>query len=367
MKKHVSIWMILILCLFIPRPAEADDLPPRGNWKCTALDSRTLVLTGDYDELQQSLFRQKSAARDTGRKLPRWAEEFNFHAAGTEAIAAYRPAAVELLLNKADRITLESAQGKALNVIRTGVWLTPEGLARFPDKEGRKKISKNADLAHHCFLELDRPLTGGEEITVTMPAGETVDFVYRPETPSPTFKVNQIGYMPEARKYAYLGAWLGTAGPLRLHPLAGRPFRLVEAESGKTVFTGTLQSARRIRPTPRERRFPAKRCWNWISRRSPRRDDIISLWTAWAEARISGSAATLWRRHSISMPGACFIRDAASHGTKAARTGQRGPAIRIVSAERFRRMTATTTRERTTGPGDSIPRTEKALRSIIFF
>ena len=31
------------------------------------------------------------------RNRPRWAEEFNFHAAGTEAIAACRPAAVELL------------------------------------------------------------------------------------------------------------------------------------------------------------------------------------------------------------------------------------------------------------------------------
>ena len=240
MKKYVFVWMTLILCLLIPKLTGADDLPPRGSWKCTVLDPRTLVLTGDYDELQQTLFRQKSAARDTGRKLPRWAEEFNFHAAGTEAIASYRPAAVALLLNEADKITLGSSQGKPLNVVRTGIWLTPEGLARFPDKAGREKISKNADLAHHCFLELDRPLTEGEEITVTMPAGEKVEFVYRPDTPTPIFKVNQIGYMPDARKYAYLGAWLGTAGPLRLHPLAGRPFRLAEAGSGKTVFTGTL-------------------------------------------------------------------------------------------------------------------------------
>ena len=232
------------LAFFLPAARGLADpaVPPRGTWKCTALDPRTLALTGDYSDLQRELFRQKKAARNpNGLHRPRWAEEFDFHAAGTEAIAAYRPEAVALLRDGSFRITPGSEAEKPVNIVRTGFWLTPEGQARFPDKEGKERISKNADLAHHCFLELDRALTEGEKVAITMPAGEQLSFVYRSNTPSPIFKINQIGYMPDARKYAYMGAWLGTAGPMRLHrTLDGRPFHLVDAESGKAVFTGML-------------------------------------------------------------------------------------------------------------------------------
>lgn len=234
--------LTIFLLAFLPSGAAVSAEPPRGTWKCTALDPRTLALTGDYNKLQMKLFHQKKAARDpNGRSLPRWAEEFNFHAAGTEAIAAFRPEAVGLLQTGSFRIEPVSGQSSPVNIVRKGVWVTPEGQARFPDKNGKEKISRNADLAHHCFLELDRPLAEGEEITITMPAGEKIAFVYRGDTPSPLFKIDQVGYMPDAKKYAYMGAWLGTAGPMRLHQtLSGRPFRLVEAGSGKTVFTGTL-------------------------------------------------------------------------------------------------------------------------------
>ena len=32
---------------------------------------------------------------------------------------------------------------------------------------------------------------------------------YDPNVPSPLFKVNQVGYLPHAPKFAYVGAWLG--------------------------------------------------------------------------------------------------------------------------------------------------------------
>lgn len=216
--------------------------PPRGSWKCTALDPRTLALTGDYGALQTELFRQKFKARNHGgRLLPRWAEDFNFHAAGTEAIASYRPEAASLLLSESSAVDIVSVRGEPVKAIRRGAWLSPTGQSRFPDRNGRERLSRNADLAHYCFLMLDRPLAENEEITVTMPAGEKTVFTYHESTPSPLFKFNQLGYMPDARKYAYLGAWLGTAGPMPLRRLEGKPFRLVEAAGGKTVFTGTLK------------------------------------------------------------------------------------------------------------------------------
>jgi endoglucanase len=51
-------------------------------------------------------------------------------------------------------------------------------------------------------------------------------------------KTNQYGYLPDARKYGYLGGWLGSAGALPLEGQAG-DFRVVEAQSGRSVFHAT--------------------------------------------------------------------------------------------------------------------------------
>ena len=58
---------------------------------------------------------------------------------------------------------------------------------------------------------------------------------YDPEVPSPLFKVEQVGYLPWAPKYAYLGGWLGPAlGAWQPHaPLSG--WQLVDAETGAVV------------------------------------------------------------------------------------------------------------------------------------
>jgi endoglucanase len=58
---------------------------------------------------------------------------------------------------------------------------------------------------------------------------------YDPEAPSPLFKVNQVGYLPWAPKYAYMGAWLGPElGAWRPHgELAG--WQLVDAATGEVV------------------------------------------------------------------------------------------------------------------------------------
>ena len=58
---------------------------------------------------------------------------------------------------------------------------------------------------------------------------------YDPEAPSPLFKVNQVGYLPWAPKYAYLGGWLGPGiGPwFPRTPMTG--WQLVDAATGKVV------------------------------------------------------------------------------------------------------------------------------------
>ena len=233
-------FLLPLLSFLLTLTVSGAEPPPRGLWKCTALDPQTLVLTGDYTDLQRELFQRRYAERlQIARKLPAWAMKNNFNSAGTEAIAQYRPAVMAMLRDRPN-IAI-AAEGAPVKIRRTGVWLSPTGQSRFPDTDGKEKVSPNADVAFYSFLELDRPLANGEKITITMPAGETVPFVYRDDVPSPMFKINQIGYMPDAGKYAYLGAWLGTAGAMPLHArLDGKPFRLADAATGKTAFTGVL-------------------------------------------------------------------------------------------------------------------------------
>ncbi|MBR4190129.1 MAG: glycoside hydrolase family 9 protein [Kiritimatiellae bacterium] len=58
---------------------------------------------------------------------------------------------------------------------------------------------------------------------------------YDPDAPSPLFKVNQVGYLPWAPKYAYMGAWLGPElGAWKPHAgLAG--WQLVDAATGEVA------------------------------------------------------------------------------------------------------------------------------------
>ncbi len=67
------------------------------------------------------------------------------------------------------------------------------------------------------------------------PALAAIPFTYHPERLSGSIQVNQVGYAHQAKKFAYLGNWLGTLGPLPLDPV---PFEVIAADSGRTVFTG---------------------------------------------------------------------------------------------------------------------------------
>ena len=61
---------------------------------------------------------------------------------------------------------------------------------------------------------------------------------WQPERVSGSIQLNQVGYTPRARKYAYVGNWLGTAGPM---PVNTRWFRVVDADTGDTVLEGGLE------------------------------------------------------------------------------------------------------------------------------
>ena len=67
------------------------------------------------------------------------------------------------------------------------------------------------------------------------------------ESINPALKVNQIGYLPSAKaKYAYLGAWLGSLGPLDYGPwlkdgAAANRFEVRDAATHAVVLTGACK------------------------------------------------------------------------------------------------------------------------------
>ena len=107
-----------------------------------------------------------------------------------------------------------------------GYWPVPQGL---DDPLAAWKKWKPR-VVHAVFTVQDEPFDG-----------------YDPNEPSPLFKVNQVGYLPHAPKFAYVGAWLGPAyGAWKpKKPMAS--WELVEAQSGKTVPLCGGNAAPRLR------------------------------------------------------------------------------------------------------------------------
>ena len=61
---------------------------------------------------------------------------------------------------------------------------------------------------------------------------------YDPTKPTPVIKVNQVGYLPWAKKYAYLGWWRSDKGAVKFE-VEGVEFKVCR-ESGETVLTGPI-------------------------------------------------------------------------------------------------------------------------------
>ena len=107
--------------------------------------------------------------------------------------------------------TDDPGEGAAL-AAEPGYWATPNGLVD-PLAENPK-----ARVMHTVFRLSETPFEG-----------------YDARVPSELFKVNQVGYLPWAPKFAYMGAWLGPKfGPWRPHG-ALNGWRLVDAASGEAV------------------------------------------------------------------------------------------------------------------------------------
>ncbi|MDZ7725021.1 MAG: glycoside hydrolase family 9 protein [candidate division KSB1 bacterium] len=109
-------------------------------------------------------------------------------------------------------------------------------------------------LKHHwVYLELPQPMHAESTYTVSLDGFAanvnryTLTYDYK-TLRSPAIHVNQIGYVPDATKYAYLSNFMGdfshsphVNGALDLSEFEGKSFHIIRTEDHEIVFTGIIQ------------------------------------------------------------------------------------------------------------------------------
>ncbi len=99
---------------------------------------------------------------------------------------------------------------------------------------------------HWIYLELPTALQVGNSYTLALNSSilsnGLLEFTYLPsETLSDAVHVNNVGYSTEAgKKYGYVYHWMGDGGSLDLSSFNGNNFQILDANSGNSVFTGSL-------------------------------------------------------------------------------------------------------------------------------
>lgn len=97
----------------------------------------------------------------------------------------------------------------------------------------------NPHYALYSYLEMPSDLVDGKTYTIALKNGKSVTFIYDELTlVSRAVKVNQVGYLPDAKKYAYVGGFLHQYGPMTVPD--GTTFSVVDVKSGSPVFSGPV-------------------------------------------------------------------------------------------------------------------------------
>lgn len=126
-------------------------------------------------------------------------------------------------------LTRIAADGKRVTVQRVGVDRQVVALPAAPAP---------ATVVTRVHLALAEPLAPNEKYRLRIaPLGLDTTIVFDPGQRSPAIAVNQLGYVPAGHKVAFVGDWLGTAGPL---PVTTQAFDVLD-ELGSVAFHGALE------------------------------------------------------------------------------------------------------------------------------
>lgn len=118
--------------------------------------------------------------------------------------------------------------------------LPPAAVARFVAAQGVEVYAGIVpNYAQYSYLQLPSPMVDGNTYTITLQNGQSVTFIYDElSLVSRAIKVNQVGYLPNVSKYAYVGAYLQDLGPMTIPDSTN--FSVVDVASGQSVLTGSV-------------------------------------------------------------------------------------------------------------------------------
>ena len=193
-------------------------------WRISALTPEYLLVQADITDEESAAFFADGRTAEALRISPDWKQR----------------QALQVIHEDVQKTVREPFAAKMKEIPGfIAYWPEPNGVKRYSKPDGGHFSIRAADVVHNAFVKV-APMKKGD----TVDLGQAGKFVYDPGKPTPVFKVNQVGYMPKARKYAYLGAWLAAAGPLPLKAFDGKPFEVVDEASGSVALSGTLKSRR---------------------------------------------------------------------------------------------------------------------------
>ena len=201
-------------------------------WKITALTPEYILVQADGSDAESAAFFADSRQAELeGAKIADW-----------------QLARKRLAIHQDVEKSVRSALADKIKSIKGFIAYWPEanGVKRYVDKSGRRITVKAGEVIHNAFIKVPAMKKGS-----VVDLGLAGRFTYNPADPTPVIKVNQVGYVPHSRKYAYAGAWLGPAGALPLKSFAGKKFRVVDSANGAVKFEGAL-ALRRDDPKMKE-------------------------------------------------------------------------------------------------------------------
>lgn len=120
-------------------------------------------------------------------------------------------------------------------------------------------------IANHLYLQLSSSIADGKTVEVKNPSGQlwnsSKQFIAQtdPLRWSPAIHVNEEGYMPDYQKKAMVSYYIGSMGEMDIPYSSG--FKIVDANSGATVFSGSLTQRKDVgytyQPAPYQKVYEA--------------------------------------------------------------------------------------------------------------
>lgn len=216
----------------------AAVLPLSSDWVVLAVPTIDQVI-GIVDEWTGGDYGRAIADWNAGEPRglpPNWAAWDKVHALRAKHFARARVAAGEKTLGKvAAEFSIRSDEDAFYRSARHPVELS----RAFVAVGGQPSFGAlRTDYAIYVYLKLPRPMQNGRSYTFGAPGQRSATLLYdESHTVARSIKTNQLGYLPGADNYAYVGGFVPGKGPLPLHQLWS--FEVVDSATGRVVLGGS--------------------------------------------------------------------------------------------------------------------------------